>query len=185
MTCAGTTKAGTPCQATILDADGFCARHGERVEAAPAVFDEARRAAFLDKIAEGRSLEGAAMDVGLTRSALWHILAVDPAFDAQVQSAEELACGPVEEALYGAARSGRDIRASELWLINRAPRRWRAKQGANAISITAGAGSTVAIGDQTPADQIAQIMELARQRQALALPEAEVIEAEVIDDPAS
>lgn len=89
-----------------------------------AEFGKPQREQFLEEIRRGMRRGLAADALRIQREIVHAYAAEHPEFEDAIKQAERDANEPVEDALYQAAVSG-NVTAISLWLLNRAPDRWR------------------------------------------------------------
>ena len=132
------------------------------------------RELFIELVASGVSLQNAALQAGWTPRQLKRELA-DKDFLELVDAAEERLIGSVEETLVAVARRG-NVAAISMFLLNRAPDRWRDIKRIeikNDVSVSLGMVASVKQG----------ALELLREQGVAALQqiEAPIIDAEVVE----
>lgn len=91
---------------------------------APYKFTPERQAAYFQALQDGYGRHAAAHRVGVSHALPAWWMKHSEAFARQVQEAEAVACGKVENALFKAATIDRNPTAIQVWLYNRAPERW-------------------------------------------------------------
>lgn len=102
-------------------------------------FTARRRATYLRALEEGMTRTAAAAAAGVPLRTVQRHAQRDPELRAAVEEAEDCAVVMVEDALFTTAQRG-NVRAQELFLVNRAPGRWRRAGDAEAAAAGAATG---------------------------------------------
>lgn len=102
-------------------------------------FDDARKAVFLDLLANGWRRGRACKKVGIHRSTFEKHLNTYPKFAEAVAQAEMDACEIIEEALFQNARGDPkrgipgNVTAQQVYLYNRCPERWADRRNPSVV----------------------------------------------------